>query len=1602
MCSMCHNCGAELLKLEENKRQENGNSLKLHTGGSCKFCRKKQEGESIKWDGASQHEKPMISPTTSLSSSDSFVTNCSEYSVDVNSFDRINGQEITTDDGQESCRRMESNSKESSNGDDRHIARDVEIQTTNGQEAKDGVSGNLDQSSAEVTEKFHSIDDELDAEIWEPPEAEDPEDDMEGSMAYNDDDDDECGDGSNWSKPFTLSRFRDERSGSYKFKVEKQRAMEEVINGKFRALVCHLLKSVGVSSSGEDGESWADIVTSLSWEAASFLKPDTIDGKVMDPNGHVKVKCIATGSRGQSCLVKGLVFKKHAAHKHMPTKYENPKLLLISGVLGQSSSGLSSFASMAQEEKGYLKSLIDMIESCHPNVILVEKTVSRDIQESIRAKGMTLVSDMKHHRLERIARCTGAPILSADTLTCQKLKQFKSFYIEKFVEEHAPCGEGGKRPSKTLMFLEGCPTRLGCTILLKGSHSDELKRIKLVVQCAVIAAYHLILETSFLVDQRAMFSTIQFPEVENVLPTDRQSPNLGSGNSSVPCIGDCSTDGTCTVDIPISNGFHAENNHNSNLDSESNSPLAYEPYNPAIFTGFSSLSASLKKVVGESFPFVSSASYQSLSSYFGFNESNGHISKAASLLTTPEAVDDCDMEAKGSSDEEKSLDGGQVPLEIKIDGTNEDQMQSCDDVNTVMDSQSILVLMSRRNALRGTICEQSHFSHIMFYKNFDAPLGKFLKDNLLNQCATCGELPEAHFYHYAHHSKQLTIQVKRLLEGKHLPGEAEGKLWMWSHCGKCKPRNGTIKSTKRVLISNAARSLSFGKFLELNLSLSSSSSRLSSCGHSLQRDFLYFFGLGPMAAIFKYSTATIYNVSLPPQKLEFRNLVRQEWLKKETMNVYTKGMSMFTEVENSLKRIRSQFSGKPLNLQGVSLDLSDIEDMLKQERSEFEVNIQNAVFKNGNPDQTVYKLLSLNQLLLELLLESCIWDRRLHSLLSSDPAAGDSITAEKVRLKQVNSRTDGPAAGGNVGTETILENSNVGLIVNLDTVEGQAPESSDGGDLFNTSNVAEGEMPTVDLSRNIPSKDGCIAEQNGSAHCKSQSGDDNCQAMALPSFDHVQVDRSIPISAGVGNTDDVSELHGSKQDRSLQSAMSSLRKLSGWPWTPFSEIQPVDMKDILKGYLQKPESISSYTPDYIPTAYQLILEEGPRLHIPLESDNFIVSDYDGELSSVIACALASLEDLHVPLEALDEDRRRENGMVAKQFESLHSLPRVSLFPSPYWSSNGSSDSDSVSSTPSISLEDSRFSSFDGLNLLDSHIPPEPFNPVVNLQGKGKYSVACLYANEFRDLRHRCCPSEVDYIASLSRCRNWDAKGGKSKSFFAKTLDDRFIIKEIKKTELDSFMKFARDYFKYMNQSFELGNQTCLAKVLGIYQVNIRQARSGRENRHDLMVMENLNFGRKITRQYDLKGALHSRYTAAADGSGDVLLDQNFVNDMNSSPLYVSNKAKRFLQRAVWNDTAFLNSINVMDYSLLVAVDTERRELVCGIIDYLRQYTWDKQLETWVKSSLVPRNLLPTVISPKEYKRRFRKFMSSHFLCVPDHWCSELSSDPCELCGVKDD
>lgn len=89
------------------------------------------------------------------------------------------------------------------------------------------------------------------------------------------------------------------------------------------------------------------------------------------------------------------------------------------------------------------------------------------------------------------------------------------------------------------------------------------------------------------------------------------------------------------------------------------------------------------------------------------------------------------------------------------------------------------------------------------------------------------------------------------------------------------------------------------------------------------------------------------------------------------------------------------------------------------------------------------------------------------------------------------------------------------------------------------------------------------------------------------------------------------------------------------------------------------------------------------------------------------------------------------------------------------------------------------------------------------------------------------------------------------------------------------------------------------------QVSSKHLKGGKECKIDVLVMENLLFRHNVTRLYDLKGSSRSRYNADTSGKNNVLLDQNLIESMPTSPIFLGSKAKRLLERAVWNDTSFL-------------------------------------------------------------------------------------------------
>jgi 1-phosphatidylinositol-3-phosphate 5-kinase len=87
----------------------------------------------------------------------------------------------------------------------------------------------------------------------------------------------------------------------------------------------------------------------------------------------------------------------------------------------------------------------------------------------------------------------------------------------------------------------------------------------------------------------------------------------------------------------------------------------------------------------------------------------------------------------------------------------------------------------------------------------------------------------------------------------------------------------------------------------------------------------------------------------------------------------------------------------------------------------------------------------------------------------------------------------------------------------------------------------------------------------------------------------------------------------------------------------------------------------------------------------------------------------------------------------------------------------------------------------------------------------------------------------------------------------------------------------------------------------------------------------------------------------------------------------------------------------------IQVDSQNKELVIGIVgrsclrhrvspfltdyeDYIRTYTWDKKLESWVKESAFLGGAgkgEPTIVTPRQYRQRFISAMERYFPLVSD-------------------
>ncbi|KAJ9158596.1 hypothetical protein P3X46_024161 [Hevea brasiliensis] len=193
---------------------------------------------------------------------------------------------------------------------------------------------------------------------------------------------------------------------------------------------------------------------------------------------------------------------------------------------------------------------------------------------------------------------------------------------------------------------------------------------------------------------------------------------------------------------------------------------------------------------------------------------------------------------------------------------------------------------------------------------------------------------------------------------------------------------------------------------------------------------------------------------------------------------------------------------------------------------------------------------------------------------------------------------------------------------------------------------------------------------------------------------------------------------------------------------------------------------------------------------------------------------------------------------------------------------------------------------------------------------------------FRNLREMFKLDAAEYMMSI--CGDDGLREisspGKSGSIFYLSLDDRFVIKTLKKSELKFFLKMLPDYYRHVGKH----ENTLITKFFGVHRIKLRGGKKVR-----FVVMGNMFCTElRIHRRYDLKGSTQGRMTDKDKiGENTTLKDCDLKYDF-----HMDKMLRESLFKQLSEDCRFLQSQQIIDYSLLLGLHFRAPEQLKAVLE----------------------------------------------------------------------
>jgi len=226
------------------------------------------------------------------------------------------------------------------------------------------------------------------------------------------------------------------------------------------------LKKVAATSMGSKiVAEYKDYLADLAVKAMLAVAEKQADGTYRADVDDVKVEKKTGESLKETSLINGIVLDKEIVHSGMPKRLEKAKIALLDASLENEKPEMDAkisiespeqIESFLKEEETMLKNMVEKVLATGANLIVCQKGIDDMAQHFLSRRGVIAIRRAKKSDMEKLARATGAKIISSiDALAPSDLG-------------YAALVEERRTGDDKMTYIEGCKNPKSVTLLIRG------------------------------------------------------------------------------------------------------------------------------------------------------------------------------------------------------------------------------------------------------------------------------------------------------------------------------------------------------------------------------------------------------------------------------------------------------------------------------------------------------------------------------------------------------------------------------------------------------------------------------------------------------------------------------------------------------------------------------------------------------------------------------------------------------------------------------------------------------------------------------------------------------------------------------------------------------------------------------------------------------------------------------------------------------------------------------------------------------------------------------------------------------------------------------